>query len=202
MNTLKNTISCGIALILAVVFEANAFAATKNLVYSSPIESSPGTTVSIPICISNNCGIMGFSITVSYNADVFTPVNVGRGSALSSGLLNDSIGGTTTNSFRVIWTGTENFTGDGEIFSIEFYISSEAQGDYEIYLSYSKADTFDEEYTDVSLSCQNITVNLPSTDITESTNNPDNPDSNISLWDKIIAWFINVWQWVLELFNL
>ena len=145
-----------LSLVLALSAVYNTFAASvPNRVFADSISVESGELVTIPVKIENNGGFMGFSIIVTYDAEIFTPVSVSKGEILA-GMFNDSIDTATDNSFKVVFTGTGNVTGDGVIFNIVFDVSDEASGKYDISLSYSQQDTFNENWDNVVLNCENI----------------------------------------------
>ena len=145
-----------LSLVLALSAVYNTFAASvPNRVYADSISVESGERVTIPVKIENNGGFMGFSIIVTYDAEIFTPVSVSKGEILA-GMFNDSIDTSTDNSFKVVFTGTGNVTGDGVIFNIVFDVSDEASGKYDISLSYSQQDTFNEIWDNVVLNCEKI----------------------------------------------
>ncbi len=145
-----------LSLVLALSAVYNTFAASvPNRVYADSISVESGEQVTIPVKIENNGGFMGFSIIVTYDAEIFTPVSVSKGEILA-GMFNDSIDTATDNSFKVVFTGTGNVTGDGVIFNIAFDVSDEASGKYDISLSYSQQDTFNEKWDNVVLNCEKI----------------------------------------------
>lgn len=145
-----------LSLVLALSAVYNTFAASvPNKVFADSISVESGELVTIPVKIENNGGFMGFSIIVTYDAEIFTPVSVSKGEILA-GMFNDSIDTSTDNSFKVVFTGTGNVTGDGVIFNIVFDVSDKASGKYDISLSYSQQDTFNEKWDNVVLNCETI----------------------------------------------
>ena len=118
-----------------------------------------GETVSVPIYISDNSGLMGFGLTVSYNAEALTPIAVNKNNSLP-GSIGDSIATSNDNTFKVFWTGSENITEDRQLFTIDFAVDNSALGDYEIGLSYLRDDTFDEKWNQVNLQCDSVNLKI------------------------------------------
>ena len=144
---------------LIAVLTVQSFAAEIATVSSGEIIAIPGEQISIPVEISNNPGIMGLKITVTYDNAVFSSPSVVQGKLTESGLFNDSITEATNGSFDVLWSDSKNVTGDGILFVVQFTVSEKTTiGDQEINLSYSQVDTFNEKWEDVKLDCQGITV--------------------------------------------
>lgn len=148
-------------------------------IYSDIIESEKGGILSVPVSLENNGGIMGFTVVVTYDADVFTPVSAIRGTILSAGLFNDSIETADSGSFKVIYTGNADITADGVLFTLNFNLSANAVGNYSIGLSYVQADTFKEGWADVVLHCEDIRVTI--------NGDEQNPDNSLS--ERINNWF-------------
>lgn len=148
-------------ILVSVVFSAFA-SAVDNRVYADTATVEAGEQVTIPIKIENNNGFMGFSVTLTYDADVLTPVSVSKGSMLS-GIFNDSIETSTENSFKVVFTGTDDIVSDGVLFEAVFDVADSASGTYDIRLSYSQQDTFKEDWSNAVFNCENaeivVTVN-------------------------------------------
>lgn len=155
---MKKTSAIVLSVIVLMSVMLNAFAANvSNKVYADAVTVEGGEQVTIPVKIENNNGFMGFSIIVSYDSEKFTPVSVSKSSILS-GMFNDSIATSTNNSFKVVYSGTSNVTDSGELFNIAFDVADNTSGKYEIELSYSQQDTFNENWDDVVLACENIEV--------------------------------------------
>lgn len=129
---------------------------------------NPGQTVTIPVSISNNTGIMGFSISFDYDKNALTPVSATSGTIIS-GLFDDSIGTSEAGSFDVVWSGTEDCTQNGVLFNVTFAVNSNATGTTKIDVSYSQADTFNEKWEDVGLDCKDIDLTIGNQQATEPT---------------------------------
>lgn len=136
----------------------------ENYIYSLENKARASENVSIPISIKNNKGFMGFAIKVNYDENVFEPVSVSAGNSLPNGILNDSIGVSPIGSFRVFYTASSNVYSDGTLFTITFAVHENARGNSSIDLSYIQADTFNEEWTDVALFCEDVTIEIINAD--------------------------------------
>lgn len=157
----KKTISltlCALLICLSVfALDFSSTALNTATVYSSFASSvNAGDTVQIPVCISDNPGIMGFMLSFDYDADVLTPVSVTYGDVLQSGLQDNIEGDAVPGSFKVYWSGNENFTANGIMLYVNAEISASAVGNTAITVGYSQADTFDEDFLDVALNCNPI----------------------------------------------
>lgn len=179
-----------VMLMCVSMFSAVCVMATNNRVYSNQIKASPGDTVKIPVMISNSTGLMGFSIILTYDKDAFTPVSVEKGGLIGSGLFDDSIGTTDDNSFKVVWSGTSAIKADGELFVASLKVNSSAKGDYKIKITYERHNTFDENFKEVDLSCEDINVQV-------KTEEP----SKLTLWQIITKPFVIIWNWIKSIFK-
>ncbi len=141
------------------------------VIYTEPVSALQGDSLTIPVMLKNNSGIMGFRLTFSYNANVLEPVSVERGEKLSGGNLEDSIGVTDENSFDVVWNSTDDLTENGSLFLITFNVKSPVDfQNADINITYSQEDTFNEKYEDVKLICNKINVNISALKVTEKYN--------------------------------
>lgn len=154
---LKNFICLFLPLLL-LLNVTTAFAVAKTEIYSDTVYAMQGDTVTVPVKIKNNAGIMGFRLTFKYPDELNSP-EVLRGALLNEGLLNDSITEATKDSFDVVWSNTQNVTGDGTVLLLNFKVSSDAQnGNYKIDVSYNEADTFNEAMQDVVFCCKSVEI--------------------------------------------
>lgn len=134
----------------------NAFAENTE-VYGDILSVSSGETVKVPVMIKNNPGLMGFRITVTYPKELSSP-KVIPDTLTDEGMLNDSITNDTDGRFDVVWTNSKNVVGDGTLFVVE--LAAGKSGKYEISLSFSQEDTFNENWEDIALVCKSISVNV------------------------------------------
>ncbi len=166
---MKKTIAIFLFVLIFVSIICNAFASNvANRIYTDTVTVESDETVSIPVKIENNNGFMGFAVVVTYDENVFAPVSVSKSSMLS-GMFNDSVATSINNSFKVVYTGTGNVTADGELFNIVFDVADDMSGKYEIKLSYSQQDTFNESWDNVVFACENIEVIVTENGTTSTT---------------------------------
>lgn len=133
-----------------------------NEVYADNV-SITNKIVSFPVRISQNSGLMGFSISLAYDEEVLEPISVVPNAALG-GYMNDSIASSTSDSFSVVWFGTDVFAEDGVLFTAAFRLKTSDAVNTEIGLSYSERDTFDGDYNDVLLACRRILIPADATE--------------------------------------
>ncbi|MBR2471442.1 MAG: hypothetical protein IKB55_02040 [Clostridia bacterium] len=204
---MKRFISAILAFVMLFTVATNV-SAVSDRVYSEPVVCEKGDRITIPIKIEGNSGFMGFAVIVSYDKDIFTPVSVSKGEMLK-GIFNDSISTSSDNTFKAVFTGTENFTDDCILFNMVFDVADNVSGKYDISLSYSQPDTFKEGWADVNFNCEPISVSVsyvePETELTtvqpeepteepeeETTEAPtqpqDTPDVSQKLSERIRAW--------------
>lgn len=213
MQKLVKTLSAVLVLIIVASVCLGARAAGSNVISAETITARAGEELQIPISISENTGIMGFALIITYDPDVFTPLGVEKGAAFS-GLLNDSIGADTDGSFKVVYTGTGSCNADGVVCTLKFRTSPQAQGSGIISVSYVQEDTFDEEYRDVVLSCGSINVDFSAeaasdettTDEVETTEKePEEttkpPEQTDSLWTRIVNFILSVIRTISAVFT-
>ena len=158
-----------VAIVLStIVVTGFAFAQNKTTIYSSLFgEVSAGENIRIPISIKNNTGLMGFMLEFSYDSDVITPTSVSYGDMLSGGLQDNIEGDAEPGSFKVYWAGSENLSNNGILFFIDAKVSESAIGETAIQVNYSQSDTFDENFNDVELTCENIELNIENSSLSQ-----------------------------------
>lgn len=158
-------ISCSLLLLLSVMLIGiMVFAQNTATIYSDITgDVTAGTAIRIPVSIRNNPGIMGFMLEFEYDADSITPTSVEYGDVLSGGLQDNIEGDAEPGNFKVYWAGNENNDSDGVLFYINATVDEAAAGETAIQVQYSQPDTFDEDFNDVTLSCEDITFNIQNT---------------------------------------
>ncbi len=182
-----------------ILLSVPAFAASAAEVYSEKITASAGEDITVPVYIKNNPGLMGYKIIISYDNNVFTPVKVAKGDAISGGMFDDSISNTTKDQFFVVWSGTENSSGNGKLFTVTFHTAKDVKGQKTISISYSQDDTFNESWKDVKLNCSGATIDFGGT--AEPDPDPVNPEPKPSFFRRIINFFVKIWNFIKGLFK-
>lgn len=119
-----------------------------------------GGTLKVPIQLSNNVGVMGFKLIVKYNSAALTPVSVEYGEAMNYGMQDNIEGDSVPGEMCIYWSGSENVSANGVWFNMNFNVNADFVGDTEIELSYSQADTFNEDFEDVLFNCYGGTVSV------------------------------------------
>ncbi len=150
-----------ITIVLCMLLSINTsfYADTVTYIIAEDVIINENTDeIEIPVYISENQGIMGFMIFVTYGSHILKPVSVERGNALGAGLLNDSIGASEDGLIKIMWTGSENMYTDGLIFKLKFKVLSKNFHSAHISFKYSQPDTFNEQYDDVKLAFDECNV--------------------------------------------
>lgn len=123
----------------------------KPTITASYVIVQAGETVSVPFTVEQNTGFMGFAIEISYDNAVLAPVSVSAGEILSSGNLNDSIGGIVeSGTLKVVFYASENISADGTLFTVEFEAIKDASSQLsKVEIKAVEADCFDENWDTV-----------------------------------------------------
>lgn len=157
-----------------------AAAGGEAAVIISDAQAIPADIVALSLTVTNNPGICGMRLFVSYDASVMTLDSVLFSSLFGGGAADANI---DINPFILLWNlGTANFSGNGVLATLYFKIASSApDGEYLISATYDGADVFNLEDEDVSLNITNgkITVSTapettaaPATTVPETTTAP------------------------------
>lgn len=129
-------------------------AETAKVFIPTGLIAEKGKSISVPVMINNNQGIMGYRLRFTYNTDDLQIVSVTNDEDFG-GNLYDSIGN-KDGVFDVVWNSTENKTLNGTILYLNFNVVSKTTNKAitsPIAISYVSDDTFDENYNDVILNC-------------------------------------------------
>lgn len=160
---LSMILSLGILFSITLYCGGSVSAASAYNIYSDTnLKAVAGNTISVPVRISSNQGLMGYDLSFTFDDKVLTPVSVTRGNVLTNGFFQDDIEGATStnNRFRVTWSHTSQSTENGIMFYLDFDVDSQAIGTTEIKVDYDKTDTYDGNFDDVTLNCSNINITI------------------------------------------
>ena len=146
---------------------------STTVIYAEPITAYSGENISVPIRIKNNVGLMGYEIAVNYDPEILTPVSVTRGDLITSGLDDNLQGDSIPGKYKIIWYGTENLTDNGILMYLNFSVNDKAIDNTFINISYSQENTFNEDFEDVIISCENVSVSVASNVLQTGALTPD-----------------------------
>ena len=140
-------------------------------VYSTSTYTFAGEEISVPICITDNSGLMGFTLEFEYDSDKLTPISVETGNLIDSGLDDNLQSNAVPGKFKVVWYGTEPITDHGTLFYLKFRVGSFNAGrsSASIKFSYLQEDTFDENFEDVELNCGRVLIDIFNNNYNESS---------------------------------
>ena len=148
-----------ITLVLSMGFYA--YADDNYIVNVEDVKTKQGEMITIPVHLKNNKGIMGFRITIKYPKNQLTLTDVSSGSITADGLFNTTITDyySVNGRFDVVWSQNAEVKDDGTLFVMTYKVKGTADdGKYNISVTYSQEDTFNEKFDDVNLSCSPIQV--------------------------------------------
>ena len=112
-------------------------------------ECTSGETVSLNLNIANNHGIAAAKFFITYDQAALKLVSIERTLLTNSWSVQQNA--YETNGKQVFMYNTVNLTGDGALLKLTFEVDAAASGTYPITLSYSPADSCDENGQDVLL---------------------------------------------------
>lgn len=132
----------------------------NQMIYGAAVTASAGqTSVQVPISISENPGIIGMVLKITYDESVMTLKSGKNGDALSG--LAMTAPGNLGSGCKFGWDGTDAVAGDGEILILTFDIKeTAAAGTYDIQISYARGDIFDADYNDLSFDLQKGSITI------------------------------------------
>lgn len=111
-------------------------------------------TVTIPVCIEGNSGVMGYMITMTYDTEVLKPIEVISGAISENGMLEDNLE-IADGKLLINWYGTENSNGNGELFAVKFNVIATSERESTVNIGYVKRNTFNENGQSLDLDCSN-----------------------------------------------
>lgn len=181
-----------IMMCLLLLIPLNAYAAASASITGTDIAVSDSYQT-VPIYLTDNPGIMGYKISLEYPEEIEIK-SIGRGTICSGGMFETNLENHKGNTIDVVWSSTENITDDGSVLVINLKAPLSAVGK-EIKITYSKEDTFNEEWEDVALFCTGLSIISKENQITE------NNISNETITDKDYDYIKSVIETELENYN-
>lgn len=127
-------------------------------IYADDVTANYDDTITVPVKIENNHGIMGYRLRFEYDPTQLEIISAENGENFT-GNFNDSIGN-KSGEFDVLWNTTENNSTDGTLLKLNFKVITEDKLTSAIKVSYLQEDTFNESYNDVVFDCKDIQLNL------------------------------------------
>ena len=170
---MKRLVSICAFVIVLLINTVPAHAAGTVAVLSAEDVSLSGNTVLASVSISNNSGVMGFKVTASYSPELLDVSSVTAGNVTAKGNFIHNAG-KMKGQVDIIWYANEQTTENGCLFVLTVKPTDNFTKDEstQIFLSFSQADTFNEQYEDVAFDCKSINVSYGEQD-QQSTTKPD-----------------------------
>lgn len=184
---MRKTVSIILTLALLVfAFGISAFAQTdKATVYAQRLTAQKGESQLVYINIDGNPGLMGFKIHLAYIEEYVSVKSVTRGEVTKQGSFMTNLG-LKSGGFDIVWTNTQQIDENGIIAILSLDVLTDEP--FEIYISYSENDTFNEAYANIALDCRTIpSANYVSNSETSDTEHPNyTPEYTDELGELVI----------------
>jgi len=127
------------------------------IIISGAAEGYTGDEINIPVAIIDNPGVAGFVLDMTYDGDVLELISAEPGEltgyldGVSDEPVEDGQDNGRMRRVRVVWAGSKNITGDGELYVVKFRINDNApEGDYPLVLGYKEGNISNERLTVLS----------------------------------------------------
>lgn len=135
---------------------------TKPTFVVQNVTAGKGDTVTVAINVKNNPGILAMTLSLTYDDSALDLTSVSNGAALSALTMTPSK--TLSSGCKFAWDGleiTEDDVIDGEILVLTFAVSdSAANGAYDIVISYTEGDIYDNDINTLSFEIENGTITV------------------------------------------
>lgn len=133
----KNSLLVFIMVFFISISSANAFASSNTSISVEDVIAVKDEEIKVPIKISNNQGICGATISVSYDENLVLK-DINKGEALKD-LTMTKPGDLTANPFNIVFDGVEEDASDGVMAYLYFESLSDV-GTYDISVTYADGD--------------------------------------------------------------
>ncbi len=156
---MKKNIAMFLAFLIAIIAGMPvAVAVSQPTIIVGTVEGKPGDTVSVPITVANNPGIIAMRIFANYDEENLQLISVQDGTVFPAGrnTFNNRL---ETNPYTMLWddgTSRINYTDNGALVTLTFAILDSAkEGISPITVTYDSKSTFDVNLKEVTFITQN-----------------------------------------------
>lgn len=120
-------------------------------IFVENVNTQPGETIEVPVCIENNTGIASVRMKLTFDPDALTPTGVEAGNLSGGAQVAGNAG--QTGEYYILWSNAEDVADDGCLVNVIFAVSeSISVGESsEISLSYEEGDICNEAHDDLSV---------------------------------------------------
>jgi hypothetical protein len=168
-KNLKKTLTTIILAVFFIINDINVFAADAPRIVVGNTTCKTGESISIPVTIENNSGIIALYCNIEYDNEKVKLVSVDNGTVLTDPSHSGSI---DTNPFRLCFDmslSVENNTSNGVITTLNFDVLPDAEiGETTITLSYDPDEIYDYNLNNVHFEVINGILSITSDDKKES----------------------------------
>ena len=181
---MNKCISVIITFLILFSCTTNVCAQNTATITSDVINQDTKEEQMISIHINNNLGIMGFKLHFEYSDDSVEIISAHKGEVTQKGNLNHNIGN-KNGSFDVMWNNTSDTILNGPI--VVLRVKSLTDKPFKITVSYSQADTFNEQYQDVVLDCNDIVSSNSLSESDKEITTEKAPDEITGITDDLLV---------------
>ena len=115
------------------------------------VTAKAGETVSVPIMMKKNPGIMGIGLQIKYDPAVFSNITLQADKVFKDGTFTYNVL-EEENTVLVYWSSTENVTETGTMFTVSMTVAKDTDETSGLFdLTYSQEDTFNDNWDDVKV---------------------------------------------------
>ncbi len=115
----------------------------------------------IPLYLTGNKGIMGFRLYLNYDNELLSIDSITNGLVTGGGNFASDLGPEeSASTLSVLWNTTEDVKEDGSLMYIVVTVKDNTTDQISIGLSYSQEDTFNEQWKDVVINCNDIVLGI------------------------------------------
>ena len=159
---LTKAISLVLTLLICAFSVSLSVSAAQPTITVGTAEGKAGDTVTMPIIISGNLGIVALRIFVEYNSDVLRLTEATDGTIFPEGknTFNDDM---SANPYTMLWmdsTSQTDYTENGTLVTLTFEIMDAAAGNYPVKLTYDSDSTFNKDLDNVTFAIQSGSITV------------------------------------------
>ena len=131
---------------------------SEPIISIKELRAKVGETISVPVNISNNSGLMGYKMSIVYDQSKLILRGVKNNNNWSDGefAFNDTKG-----TIDIVWVSTDALKINGDMFYLLFEVRNDAApSTSQIKVTYDRLNTFNGDYSPVEITCMNSLIEI------------------------------------------
>ncbi len=160
----------------------------QPIIAAESVKAEPDSSISVPLRITNNSGIAGLCIRITYDTAKLTLTGTENGTALGEAVFLSG-GDLNAAPYCLCWDddALSNNQGSGLLATLQFQVKPNAEGKADISITVDQDSTFDVDFRNVKFNTRSGTVEIAKAAAEEKRRGDLNNDGTVDAADAQLA---------------